>query len=228
MIAEAGLLDFGGVPNYQDLSFKVKLPVSKRHHLSVFGLGGLSSIGGDEEDDEGRTTYRFDFDGGLGVLGLTHNFLIDDRMFIKNIASISGTGNNYNDNIPDGSDFKRIEETEISRATVRLSSAWNYKISAKHKLEIGGIYSKERFDIEAKSLNFETDILETDLSDNGNADVYQAYASWRMRSTDRLTMTTGLHYLHFGLNNNYSVEPRFGLRWDFCRQPGLHCRGGAS
>ncbi|MEM9328634.1 MAG: TonB-dependent receptor [Bacteroidota bacterium] len=218
LIAEAGLMDFGGVPKYQDLSFKVDLPVNKRHFLTLFGLGGLSQIGGDEENDEGELTYRFDFSGGMGVTGLVHNYLINDRMFIKNIVSVSGTANTYNDNIPDGEGWKRIEENDISKSTVRVSSAWNYKINARNKLEIGGIYSRERFDIMARSLNFETDVLETDLSDAGSTDIYQGYASWRLRPTEDLTMTTGLHYLHFGFNNNFSVEPRFGLRWDFAER----------
>ncbi len=215
LLAETGLVDFGGVPKYQDLSFKVNLPINKRHYLSVFGLGGLSSIGGDQEDDNGVVAYRFDYTGGLGVVGLTHNYLINDRMFVRSTVSVDASTNTYEDNIPDGDDFQRIEENDINKAALRLTSAWNYKINARHKLEIGGIYSRERFDMEAKSLNFETDVLETTLSDKGSADIYQAYASWRMRPNDDLTMTTGLHYLHFGFNDNYSVEPRFGLRWDF-------------
>src|SRR5690606_21491905 len=44
LLDRAGIVDFGGVPRYQDVSFKIQLPVNNRHNLALFGLGGLSSI----------------------------------------------------------------------------------------------------------------------------------------------------------------------------------------
>ena len=214
LLAEAGIVEFGGVPNYQDLSYLVNLPINKKHFLTVFGLGGLSSIGGEDENDDGVVVYKFDFEAGLGVTGVNHNFLINKDAFIKNTVAFSGTFNRYNDNIPDGDGFKRIDENDITKSDIRFASTLNYKLDPKNKIETGAILSLNQYSIEGRRLNFETDQLETGLSDEGNTHVLQAFGSWRNRPTDALTITSGIHYLRFGLNGNYSLEPRLAMRWE--------------
>ena len=41
----------------------------------------------------------------------------------------------------------------------------------------------------------------------------QAFASWKFRITEDLSMVSGLHYIHSFLNDNFSIEPRFALNW---------------
>ncbi len=226
LIAEAGIMDFGGVPRYQDVSFNINLPVSQKHYFTLFGLGGLSNIGGDQEDDDEVVVYRFDFETGVGVGGMTHNFLINQNTYLKSVVSVSGTKLDYNDNIPEGEGFKRIEDSGFNKWDVRISSSLNHKINARHKLESGLIYSKKHFNIEARRLNFETDELETGLLDEGNADVFQAFSSWRFRPTENWTITSGAHFLRFGLNGNYSLEPRIGARWDIADRHALTMGSG--
>ena len=52
LLDKAGIVDFGGVPRYQDLSFKIQLPASNKHNFTLFGLGGLSSIDTEEKEDD--------------------------------------------------------------------------------------------------------------------------------------------------------------------------------
>jgi len=58
----------------------------------------------------------------------------------------------------------------------------------------------------------------------------QAYASWKFRISDRLTLVNGLPLLHFGLNNKTTIEPRSALKWQFKENQslslglGLHSR----
>ncbi len=215
LIAAAGILDFGGVPKYQDLAFNINLPAGKKHYFSLFGLGGLSNIGGDQEDDDGTVVYRFNFESGVGVGGITHNYLISSNTFLRNVLSTSGTFIDYTDNIPHGSGFRPIEDTNITKRDVRFASTLNHKFNARHKVEGGIIYSRKHFDIAGRRLNFEIDELETGLSDRGSTDILQAFGSWRYRPSDDWTITSGLHYLRFGLNGNFSIEPRVGVRWDF-------------
>ena len=44
IISEIGLLDVGGVPKFQDATFKIVLPTKKIGVFSLFGLSGLSSL----------------------------------------------------------------------------------------------------------------------------------------------------------------------------------------
>ena len=41
--------------------------------------------------------------------------------------------------------------------------------------------------------------------------MYQAYAQGKYKFSDQVSLTSGLHYTHFALSNDHSVEPRLGL-----------------
>jgi hypothetical protein len=56
LLDDLGIVDFFGVPKYQDISFKINLPTQNAGSFSIFGLGGLSSI--DQKDfDETNEDY---------------------------------------------------------------------------------------------------------------------------------------------------------------------------
>jgi hypothetical protein len=44
LLSNLGVLDFGGIPVYQDVSFKIYIPTNKAGTFSIFGLGGLNNI----------------------------------------------------------------------------------------------------------------------------------------------------------------------------------------
>ena len=44
-----------------------------------------------------------------------------------------------------------------------------------------------------------------------SAGTLQAFGSWSYRIGESLTLNSGLHFIQFYLNHNYSVEPRLGL-----------------
>lgn len=231
LISELGFLDFGGIPKYQDASFNVELPLGEKNYLSVFGLGGLSSISVDEEDDEGNPLYRGMFDADLGIVGVNHMLFINNNSFLKNSFTAAGTASISDDNLPtESGGFYNVHNTHIKKGTYRLASTYNLKVSARHKLETGIIYSKLTYDAQANAYNFERAQMENTLDDKGESYTLQAFTSWKYRFNKDWTMTSGLHFLQFGLNNSYSVEPRLGIKWDAAKRHsfsagfGLHSR----
>ena len=68
------------------------------------------------------------------------------------------------------------------------------------------------------------------LNQQGSATTTQAYGQWKYRAAEQLTLTSGVHFLYFGLNGNTAVEPRLGARWAFSPKQslsagvGLHSR----
>src|SRR5690606_8203491 len=54
LLNDLGVVDFGGIPKYQDLSFKLHFPTRRLGTFSVFGLGGKSKITEEtfDKDDE--------------------------------------------------------------------------------------------------------------------------------------------------------------------------------
>ncbi|WP_276371320.1 TonB-dependent receptor [Chryseolinea sp. H1M3-3] len=218
LLDKAGIVDFGGVPRYQDLSFKIQLPVSGKHNFALFGLGGMSSIDTEDKDeeDEDRIIGKFNGENKLGVLGISHTFQVNDDMYIK--SSIAGTGSEsiFNYDIPNNlEEFYTIETGKISKSSVIASSAFNYKLNSKHKVETGIILTRLNYNLRSDEFNFERDLLENQLSEKGNSNTYQAFASWKYRMSEEFTMISGLHYIHFALNKNYSLEPRLAVQWQF-------------
>jgi hypothetical protein len=218
LLDKAGVVDFGGVPRYQDMSFKLQFPVNNKHMFSMFGLGGLSGIDSEDidEDDEDRVIGKFNGRNKLGVLGLSHVYQMNDDMYLRSSLAATGTDNAFSYVIPDEAEqFYPVEKGNIGKSSLIAASTFNYKLNAKHKLETGVILTRLSYNMNVYDYNFETDVFENELSDKGSASTFQGFASWKYRISEELTMINGLHYLQFALNNNFSVEPRMALKWQF-------------
>jgi hypothetical protein len=233
LLDKAGVVDFGGVPRYQDLSFKVSLPLNNKHYFSLFGLGGYSSIDTEEEDEEDEDVIIGKFSGRnkMGVLGLSHTWQINEDMYLKSSLAGTGTDNSYSFAIPDNeSQFYAIEKGTIGKSSLIASTTFNYKLSARHKIESGLIFTRLNFNMDTYEWDFEKDMLVNELLEKGNSATFQAFASWKYRINEELTMINGLHYLQFALNNNHSLEPRVALQWQFSEKQsfntgiGLHSK----
>lgn len=234
LLSDLGIVDFGGVPKYQDASLNIALPINKKHYISIFGLGGLSSIEGEEELKNGDPAYRGDFGSDLSVGGLSHVFFLNDNAFLKNTLSYSTTSLDGTDElVDDGGQFYEAYSSRITKNTLRTVTTFNYKISARHKVESGVIFSQLNFDIHANEYDFEREQLQNVFSDKGGSQTMQAFTSWKYRLNEDWTITSGLHYLYFDLSQSHSVEPRAAVKWSFSpRQSfnagfGLHSKVGS-
>jgi len=52
------------------------------------------------------------------------------------------------------------------------------------------------------------------VDDKGSSELLQAYTQSRFDLNEKLTLNAGLHVQYFTLNNNYSIEPRLGFRYN--------------
>jgi hypothetical protein len=226
LLDKAGIVDFGGVPKYQDLTFNVNLPISENQTISLFGLGGISSISNEWVDDDDQLLAQGEFGSDLGVGGLIHTYFINDRSFVRSNLSISGRSLSNEEYWKyDSIDaFYKVYGGDINHVNTRASSTYNIKLNARHKLETGFIGTRYNFRMNTRQWDFEDDRLETILEDNGYTHTLQSFASWKYRINEDLTMISGLHHMHFGLNNSSSLEPRLGLQWE--HRPGSRFTAG--
>ncbi|MFT3885851.1 MAG: TonB-dependent receptor [Flavobacteriales bacterium] len=230
----AGIVDYGGVPKYTDGAFKVKVPTKKAGTFALFGLGGISHIIDEDKGVQGDTLFsRADFGSRMGVVGLTHTRTLGENSYVQNIVTLSGNGSStdYDEAPAPGEGGLALRHTsDLRRWTTRISSTLNNKLSAKHKLRSGIIVSMDRFRMGSTSWDEDIDRLSTELDARGEATTVQAFTSWKWRWNERWTMTSGIHVLHFGLNDATSVEPRLALRYQWRPQQaftfgaGLHSR----
>jgi len=230
IIENLGIIESGsGAPNFQDLSFKVRLPTKKAGTFSLFGLGG-DFISEDDYENVGEER-RDIFSGKTGIVGLSHLLNISNKTYLKTVVATNYAGRFYDEGrlgvISDDqieNDYKEFFEDNSNRISVLL----NHKFNSKHVLRVGGVFSHLGYDLKLEERQFYwienadgsftrdyTDNWITLLNSKGNSYSIQSYLQWKYNIAANLTLNTGLHLLSFGLNKNTSVEPRVGLKWQF-------------
>jgi len=211
------------VPDFQDLSFKIYHPTENLGVFSIFGIAGLSH-------QEGESGYVSN--SNMATLGINNTYSIDPKTYIKSVIALSGRKYTWDSESNIGSSETPINQawkTDISDYTVKASLALNRKINSKHKLKAGIIYEMIFNDsylgwFSDTLYNWYTDPNHPDFGNQDftfsyvdskkNAATLQTYLNWKFRVTDALSLNSGIHFLKFYLNKNYSLEPRLSLKWE--------------
>lgn len=216
ILDEAGIVDYYGVPKYQDLAFKFHLPTKKAGTFQLLGFGGISNIYQEDFDKEveDSLTRKADFGANVGFAALKHVYPVNNKTFITSYISATGTTNSsdYDKRYSNG-DFYRAYTDEYSSSALRASSSINTKINAKHRIKAGITYSDLGYNMLANEDMLGSGTFFTELDADGRAGLIQAYGNWKYRISEDVTLISGLHYMHFLLNNSNSIEPRLGLDW---------------
>lgn len=219
LLDATGIVDFGGVPRYQDASFKVSLPTKSMGNFTFFGLGGKSSIT-DEDTDEGSDKVYGNaiVKADLGVLGLKHNYIINKKMYIHSYVSASATINNVTENTLDSISNSFYEEYDhkYNENKFRISTALNNRINRHNTVKTGVIYTTMNYSMVGQS-NFDNSSATPFINADGKTSMVQLYTSWKHRFRENLTLVSGLHYTQLLLNKNMAFEPRLALNWQLNR-----------
>ncbi|MFZ1694869.1 MAG: TonB-dependent receptor [Flavobacteriales bacterium] len=217
LLDQAGIVDYQGVPKYTDAAFKLKVPAGNAGTFSLFGLGGQSNI---QQEDRGvleDTLFSAsDFGSRMGVIGLTHTRLLNSNNFIYTTVSLSGNASRTDfqeTDLPGEMPLEQRYADDLGRWTWRLSSTLNTRINAAHKLRSGVIVTQDNFRMLSDTWDIEDQRTERQLDRTGQATAVQAFSSWKWRWSEQWSMTTGVHVLHYALNGETSVEPRWALQY---------------
>ncbi|MEN8229476.1 MAG: carboxypeptidase regulatory-like domain-containing protein [Bacteroidota bacterium] len=226
------------VPKYQDLSFKLNFPTKEQGNISLFGMGGKSAVDilaseqldpdkggiyGDEAMDEHFRT-------GMGVLGANYSRPTGTNSFLKLTISASREHqSNHLDKVYRHIDNGWYEIDSMWFSFIRYHSdqnrysascSWNKKLNKQHLLKTGFVYDLYRFDMDDSIYN-ET-LLEyvTRLNHTGYAFLSQPFVQWKYKSSERMTITAGLHGQLLNLENtaSWALEPRLGIRYQAGRR----------
>lgn len=220
-------LELTSVPEFQDLSFKLSLPTKNAGIFTVFGIGGLSS-------ETGAGDFEYEWGSNTFTLGFSNKYYFDAKTSLNSIVAFSGWNYRWDEDENIGSAETPIDyktHSDVAELTAKISVSINRKINARHKLRAGVVFDNTYYDT---YMGWQSDTLfdwlnnpnhpnhsenityqQTYSDDNGNAQTVQLFGNWKYRITDNLMVNTGLHFIQFYLNNNYSIEPRFGVSWQF-------------
>ncbi|MEL6483590.1 MAG: TonB-dependent receptor, partial [Bacteroidota bacterium] len=226
----AGAGGTAATPNYSDVSFNIDFGTGKLGNFSTFGIIGTSDIDflGDDidtddlfaaEDENTFVKSRF------GVIGLKNKLKLGQNAFLRSIASVSYTGNDFevdrfiNKDTPQE---RLIRYTEADNRETRLtfSTLFNAKINRKFTLRTGVL---------AEQTNIQSLLLDRneqeDLDGDGDPDlvnfrdiddnltVLQPYVQGQFRLSPKLTLSAGLHSQYSSLNEQFAVGPRGALNF---------------
>ncbi len=223
----APLLPSDQVPQYQDLSFKLNFPTKKAGTFSIWGIGAKDESTEPNEIDSLKWEYDWDrinfkWNLDMGTAGFTHKIVLGKSTFWNTSAVLSGLSNKM--------DLRRLDDDLIVRKNndfqdlstkFTVSSFVNHKFGAKHTNRTGIIYNSLFYNMQLKYAPDDVPPLVSLVDGKGNASIIQAYTQSKFNLTDRLTFNIGVHSQYFTLNNNYTIEPRAGFRWNFDRKHSL-------
>ena len=222
------LLWVEGLPNYQDLSFKLNFPL-KKGNFSVFGMGGTSRITGSIEDTTtyaGNVTHELAERTGskTGIIGLNYvHFISDQTRIISNLAISLTRSFERVDSVINGEFTRLVGEEHFKQDRLLVSSKLIKKFNARNIATIGILLEDHFVEyFEQYASYFKPTpggdslvLLPPWISSENNLVVFQSFVEWKHRFTNDLSFYGGLNYQHFFMNSTYSIEPRTGLKWRF-------------
>ncbi|MCE6992684.1 carboxypeptidase-like regulatory domain-containing protein [Dyadobacter sp. CY323] len=201
--------------DFQDGAFKLYIPYDEKAVVTVWGMGGLSTSAIDDPSEKEV------FKSNRGIAGVNYMRYLNSKSYLENIVSYSATlqSNEY---------FDKEKQTSQSQNFVnqalRISSLYNYKLNARNTMRLGIIVNHLDFNLFDR--DNEDGPSKVNVDQKGNTQLFQAYAQWKTRVTPTVTMNVGLHGMLLGLNNEFSIEPRVGLKWSVAPKSTVSLGGG--
>ena len=225
-------IEFGtgsNTPLYQDLNFKLTVPLGNHSKLTAFGIGGSSEVDllgskadlGDDGDlygSENQDSYpRYN----TGIAGLTFESIVLKNTFFKITAGYSATSEYfYSDSLVRNSENEVIEsyrraEADFDTKKYSLNLYSRTKFNSKNSITSGFTADALAFDLFNQDIyaNLGRDTTRLDIEDN--TILYQFFTSWKHRFNNKVSLNTGVHSQFYSLNRQFTLEPRISLQYAF-------------
>ncbi|MBK7341632.1 MAG: hypothetical protein IPJ06_00150 [Saprospiraceae bacterium] len=227
---ENGTLDYShrfgvdAIPHFNDVAFKLNIPINRKSSLGVFGTGGISKITFLESqrkpcsfsfEDHGQDV---NFGSKMGVMGVNYSSVLSPSTNLKLTVYSSYQGMQtdrrriFRDTLTQNVTGTRQEYwNDSDEYDFGISCRLNKKINANHTLKTGWI---------AEQVNFRmTDSCREPVSGaHGSTYTVRAFAQWRYRISRDLSVNMGVNGIWFDLSRSWALDPRAGLVWNLSRK----------
>jgi len=220
-VAQAMGINIGttSTPSYQDLSFKINSGNIGSGVFSLFGILATSSINIEDSKPNANTLYgngdKTDFTSKIGIVGLNHFLQINSESFLSSSLGINYSKtdqiNYISDRLSGISDSSEINN--VAKNGYNVITNYNSKINSRLFIKAGA--QAELMDL---YLYYKTKKDQPDWKQIWDYKSYttlaQAYAHVKYSLDEKITLNIGIHAQKLFLNNSFSLEPRFGLKYD--------------
>ena len=236
ILEKAGIVDFGGILDYQDLNFKFNIPTRKAGTFSVWGTGLLDKSESEFEKNPEEWEYlgeqmESETSQYMVAGGISHSYFFNDNTRLKTIVAATYFRHKGFVDFYDF-DLNKYPNLDLVRNNTNLifSAILNRKFSAKFTNKTGFTFTKMYYDMEMNLSPYTMQPLELISKGDGNTNLISGYTSSSIGLSDRVTLSVGLNAQVLTLNNHWTVEPRAGIKWQatpkasFALAYGLHSR----
>ncbi len=208
------------VPDYQDINFKLNFE-QKKGSTSIFGLGGLSNVEFEGAEADGSVNLfsnpseNLFFFSKIGVIGIKNIYRLTDKAYFKTTISTSATLNNIlRDSLlpPDFQEQPSYRNISLEGKN-NINTQLNYKFNARHLLRTGLVLDRLFFRLADSIFRVQDNEWNTLTDFKGSTYVIQPFSQWQYKISEKLTLTTGLHFQYFTFNGAQSLEPRGGINY---------------
>ena len=224
-------------PDYRDLSFKLDLGQSKYGKFELFGIGATSDISflateTDPNDLFAEPDADATAESRLGILGLKHSLLLNDRSYLRTTILASHAQNNFiQERYTDetlSEKFKYASADDVLNRQV-INSYYNNKLSARSTIRIGA--TVERMDVETRATDSDgnPDLDGDGFEDNMtvrdfNADLYlvEAYVQEKFKLNNYVTINAGIHMQYLDFTEKTVFEPRLAMSYSISNSDKLN------
>ena len=219
-------INFGtgtATPYYQDVNFKINIPLSEKSRLTVFGIGGISNIsfyGNDIDTTKSNgNLYGNENENSIvnfktGIAGISYERNISPKTFAKFTLGASATEQNFHGDSISTATRIAFPSGQAKFTTQKYSAVFSltHKFDAKNSLVSGFYLDDLNFNLFNKNIYYGTvDKINVDVKDKTL--LSQAYSQWKHRFSEKLLFNAGLHFQHYSLGNHIAVEPRAGIKY---------------
>lgn len=213
------------VPQYQDLTFKVDVPTKKAGVFRFWGLGGLSQIellghlvdlNKPQKDLYGNENIDLYNKVQTGMVGFSHTYFINPKTYYK--LMLAATHQTQRADIDSIEPVNRQEIIRTNKVVLRQNKytahiMTNSKLDAKNTVTAGLI-------VNVYDLKFADSVLYINTfipvkSAKGYSALVEAYAMWKHKFTEQLTLNLGMHAQYFSLSGSFAPEPRASIKYQF-------------
>lgn len=221
-------INFGtgaSIPKYQDLSFKVNIPLPKSARIEIYGLGGTneitflsSSLDSAEVDENLYSTENLDIysKGKMGVVGFNYIKHLNPTTYINAGLAVTYINNqSIVDTVFPNKQTTALSRRNYSKTDWLLTLGFNKKWDSKNYLKAGMLVDRIGFNLIDSTFLSKTNSFETLVDADGSTFMISLFAAWQHRFSEKLELNTGIYSQNLTLNKSFSVEPRVGIVWYF-------------
>lgn len=220
-------------PTYQDFSFNVDVPLAKsRAKLQFFGIAGTSDRtraalkdSADWKESLDRTTLYL-ASTTVTVGGVYKKFVGKKSVFKATVVGSYSKQSDNKDYIQNNFSIINQKINEYTSIPITGALSFKHKFGMRHSNITGLSYNTTAHDWRAEKYSFNQNRQLILMDGSGRSNLFQAYTQSKISLTDKFEILAGVHFLHYDVTNQHTIEPRVSLNYQLNSKHSLSLSSG--